>query len=399
MPASRFALPSSPRSRSRSRLLVLLGTVGAACLALGSASTVAAVVALNADARATAELSATEGDIGDPVTLELAALDADDLYSATVQIGYRPSVVALDFDSIASDFDGMWSAVGRADGDRATVDLTVTRLGTSDGIAGEVTLGTLDFVGLAPGDPNVTVEKLTVVDSVLDVTSTEPGTPLSYAVLAPPPPPEPEPEPSVPVVEEPVVYDPVFVATGQGGRTAPRTSTGSTPGLSATPSADAPISITLGNARVALGGSVDLTVKNAPANTELQVTFVSDGSSLGSTRSDASGSATARLVIPRTAPVGEQELALSAGGNVIGSAQIEITSAATSTPTPTASPSSGAAADAGSDGPGDASISADQASQAGLPWLIGGLIVGGLGLVAVILAMMAAGRRTKGAGV
>ncbi len=379
---------------------MLLGAAGAMCLALGSASTVAAVVALNAGTRATAELSAEKGEIGDPVTLDLAALDADDLYSATVRIGYRPSVVGLDLDSFASDFDGMWSAVGNADGDHATVDLTVTRLGTSDGVVGAATFGTLDFVGIAAGDPGVTVETLTVVDSSLEVVSSEPETSLPYTVLAPPPPPEPEPqpEPSEPAAEKPVVYNPVFVTTGESGRTPARSSTGTSPGLTASPSTDKPISITLGSSRVALGGTLDMTVKNAPADTELQVAFVSDGSSLGSFRSDATGSAVGRLAVPRTAPTGQQELAISAGGNVIGSAQIEITATTTASPSPSASAGAGAAAPSDSDGSGAVALDADQASQSGMPWLIGGLIVGGLGLVAVILAVITAARRSKAAG-
>ncbi|BDI21754.1 hypothetical protein L3i23_05300 [Herbiconiux sp. L3-i23] len=169
--------------------------VAAGCALVAAPASVLTVSAasLNEGTGVVATPSATKLGIGENVGVTLRADASDDLYAASVEIGFDPTKVAFDPNSVASEFDGLYSATVDETGGAAVVTFSVTRLGTSDGQAGQVDLGSVGFTSLAAGDAALTVRSVTLVDSASAVQSKQPGTALGVQVTAPVQPPVAEP--------------------------------------------------------------------------------------------------------------------------------------------------------------------------------------------------------------
>ncbi|UIN30090.1 cohesin domain-containing protein [Microbacterium binotii] len=418
MPDSRARRPrSGPRLRRPVIIAALVGLV----IAPLTATAVATAVSANAKTTAIATLSATEGVVGDALTLTLDTADADDVYAAAVSLSFDASRLTFDEEAVTSDFPGMYSVVGEIVGDEGHLDFTLTRLGTSSGAVGDFSLGELGFTSAAWGDAAITIDAVTLVDSELGRIEQKPGTTLTFRVPAPPeptvPPTEPtEPtEPTTPPIEpttpptEPTTApteptkpttpnppatpsSPTVISASGYGTTVAKPSSGTV--VAAPQSSAAPTNqtaqIEASTSKPGLGDTVELTVTGLAANTAHRIELHSDPIVLGTAVSDAAGSFTFTATIPKTAPTGEHEIVVLADDAVAATLPITIAEA-TAFPTPTASPT--ASATAAPEVDTDAASSAGSAD--GLAWWIWVVIALIVVLIAAVIALTMSRNRSK----
>ncbi|KTS07772.1 cohesin domain-containing protein [Microbacterium testaceum] len=360
-----------PRLRSR-WLVLLLSTIVATTL-LGSATS--AAMAAESSPSLRAELSDTDGAAGDPVALDLGVAGATDLYAATVRVTYDADRVVLDPAAVTSDFPGMFSVSGV----EGAIDFTVTRLGTSSGRAGDLSLGSLGFVAKAPGEAFLRIDEVTIIDSALVGTTLAPAIGLSYTVA----PSSSAPEPSTPGGQ---AEPPAISVTGQGS-SAPRggdtTFRGSAPQSSAAPTATSP-RITASSLTPRVGETITLTARGMTPGSAYRVGLDSDSTLLGEVTADETGSFALEATIPATAPAGEHEIIVLSRGLAVTSLPITIRAAdeAESAPRSSASPSAGAAGVTNEAAADAAPVSAD--STAALVWALIAVVVL-LGAAAIVL--------------
>ncbi|MBN0039803.1 hypothetical protein JN535_06390 [Cellulosimicrobium cellulans] len=144
----------SPSRRRHGRRAALVGGLAAAAAALTAPAQAAPSVSdVAVDAPSTVE-------VDDPITVTVAATGAVDLYAYDLTVSYDPDLVELVEDSAVTP-DGGFSDV--ADDAAGTVSVTHTRLGTSPGLEGDVTLATLTFTAVADGDASFAVPAATLV--------------------------------------------------------------------------------------------------------------------------------------------------------------------------------------------------------------------------------------------
>ncbi|MDR6199318.1 flagellar basal body-associated protein FliL/plastocyanin [Microbacterium sp. SORGH_AS428] len=420
MPDSRAR---SGRSGPRLRRPVIIAALVGLVIAPLTATAVATAVSANAKAAAIATLSASEGVVGDALTLTLDTADADDVYAAAVSLSFDASRLTFDEDAVTSDFPGMYSVVGEIDGDEGRLDFTLTRLGTSSGAAGDFSLGELGFTSAAWGDAAITIDAVTLVDSELGRIEQKPGTTLTFRVPAPP---EPTTEPTTPPTEPTTPpTEPTTAPTEPSeptNPTTPTTPTPTTPNAPSTPNSPTVIAasgygttvtkpssgtvvaapqtsaaptnqtaqIAASSAKPAPGDTVELTVTGLAANTAHRIELHSDPIVLGTAVSDATGSFTFTATIPKTAPTGEHEIVVLADDAVVATLPITITEA-TASPAPTASPS--ASAPAATEVDTDAASSADSAG--GIAWWIWIVVALIVVLIAAVIALTMSRNRSK----
>ena len=359
-----------PRPRRRS-LTLLLSTIVAA-LVLGSAAP--AAIAADTSPSIRAVLSATEGPSGAPLSLDLGVVGATDLYAATVRIRYDADRVALDPGAVTSEFPGMFSVSGV----EGAVDFTVTRLGTSSGRTGDLSLGSLGFVAKSAGEALLRVDEVSIVDSALASTTLAPAIGLTYTVA--------------PSSEAPVPTTPGVSVTGYGSgvpRAGDTTFRGSAPQSSAAPTATPP-RISSSSLDPRAGDTVTLTVRGLTPDAAHRVELHSDPFLLGEATADGTGSFVLEATIPAAAPPGEHEIVVVSKGFPVATLPITIREAdgATTAPQVGATPSPGGA-DAESSGAADAAI-APVGSPAGVVWVLVALVV-----LLVVVAIVAMRRRTR----
>ncbi|MBD5787379.1 hypothetical protein IF650_14480 [Cellulosimicrobium terreum] len=131
------------RRRARRRAALAGGLTLAASLLPAQAALAAPTVA---------ELTVTAPstvDVGDEITVTVAVTDAFDVYALDLAVAYDPALVEYVEDSAVTP-DGGFSDV--ADDDAGTVAVAHTRLGTSPGLEGDVTLATLTFTAVSDGE-------------------------------------------------------------------------------------------------------------------------------------------------------------------------------------------------------------------------------------------------------
>ncbi|MDQ1204509.1 hypothetical protein [Microbacterium sp. SORGH_AS_0862] len=424
-------MPDSRARRARSgprlrRPVIIAALVGLVIAPL-TATAVATAVSANAKATAIATLSATDGVVGDALTLTLDTTDADDVYAAAVSLSFDASRLTFDEDALTSDFPGMYSVVGEIAGDEGHLDFTLTRLGTSSGAVGEFSLGELGFTSTAWGDAAITIDAVTLVDSELGRIEQKPGTTLTFRVPAPPEPTTPPTEPTTPPTEpttaptEPTTAptepaepstptkpttpaaptapnapatpnSPTVIAASGYGTTVAKPSSGSV--VAAPQSSAAPTNqtaqIAASTAKPAPGATVELTVTGLAANTAHRIELHSDPIVLGTAVSDAAGSFTFTATIPETAPTGEHEIVVLADDAVVATLPITIAEA-TASPAPTASPT--ASATAAPEVDTDAASSAD--SSGGMAWWIWIVVALVVVLIAAVIALVMSRNRSK----
>lgn len=161
---------------SRSPLRAVAAAGGAALLVGALApAVVAAPMAEDLTLAAPAEVA-----LGDEVTLDLAAVAAEDLYSYAVEVTYDPAL--LTYVSATPGLEGGYDAAASQEG---VVTVTHTRLGSSPGLAGDLALGSLTFTAVGDGDASlVATTSLVGSDEAL---AEGPGGELTVAIAAPEP--------------------------------------------------------------------------------------------------------------------------------------------------------------------------------------------------------------------
>jgi len=143
--------PSHGRLRRRAALVGGLALAAAAVFAPAHAAPSVTDVELSAPATV---------EVGAEITVTVAATGVVDLYAYDVAVSYDPDLVAFVADSAVTPGGGFAEA---SDDPSGTVAVAHTRLGTSPGLEGDVTLATLTFTAVADGDAAFAVPAATLV--------------------------------------------------------------------------------------------------------------------------------------------------------------------------------------------------------------------------------------------
>ncbi|KRD35824.1 hypothetical protein ASE27_13895 [Oerskovia sp. Root918] len=163
----------------------------------------------------TVTASAPAVEVGDTVSVTVAATGVSDLFAYELTVGFDPEVLEYVDGSGTTDIPGFHEATLGPDG--SSVVLTQTRLGTSPAAEGDLTLATLDFVAVGAGDGGVTAERATLVDAATQATEvTGLGTaPITVTAVAvePTDPPTDDPGTGGPGTDEPGTGEPTDDAT------------------------------------------------------------------------------------------------------------------------------------------------------------------------------------------
>lgn len=142
-----------PRRRLRARAALVGGLAVAAAALAAPAHAAPSVAQLSLTAPASVE-------VGAEITVTVAATGAVDLYAYDVAVAYDPDLVELVDGSVVTPDGGFADATDDAAG---TVAVTHTRLGTSPGLEGDVTLATLTFTAVSDGAAAFAVPTATLV--------------------------------------------------------------------------------------------------------------------------------------------------------------------------------------------------------------------------------------------
>ncbi|WP_435736013.1 cohesin domain-containing protein [Cellulosimicrobium sp. PMB13] len=144
--------PTRRRARRRATLVGGL-TLAASLLTAQVAQAAPSVADVTVDAPATVEA-------GEPIEVTVAVTGAADLYAYDLAVAYDPELVEYVEDSAVTPDGGFSDAT---DDGAGTVAVASTRLGTSPGLEGNVTLAALTFTALAAGDAAFDVPVVTLV--------------------------------------------------------------------------------------------------------------------------------------------------------------------------------------------------------------------------------------------
>lgn len=167
-----------------------LAAATAATAALLGATLVVAPAAHAAPTATDITITATgAAEVGDTVTVTIAAANVEDLYAYDLALGYDAELLSFDEGSATFPDGGFGDAT--ADADRGIASLTHTRLGTSPGLVGAQPLVAFTFTALAAGDAVIELVSADLVGAArdtasLDVTTIDPATTVIAAVVVPP---------------------------------------------------------------------------------------------------------------------------------------------------------------------------------------------------------------------
>ncbi len=142
-----------PVWRLRRRAALVAGLALAAAAVTAPAHAAPSVARIDLDAPASVE-------VGVPFTVTVVATGAVDLYAYDLSLAYDPDLVAFVDDSAVTPDGGF---ADTSDDGVGTVSVTHTRLGTSPGLEGDVTLATVTFTGVAAGDADLAVPAAVLV--------------------------------------------------------------------------------------------------------------------------------------------------------------------------------------------------------------------------------------------
>jgi len=193
----------APQRGAAGRLAARRVVAGAATLTLAGAAVLGGAGAASAATTVgsyTVTASASSVEVGDTVSVTVAASGVTDLFAYELTVGFDPEVLEYVEGSGTTDIPGFHEAALGPDG--SSVVLTQTRLGTSPAAEGDLTLAILDFVAVGAGDGGVTAERATLVDAATQATEvTGLGTaPITVTAVAV--------EPTDPPTDEPGTGDP-----------------------------------------------------------------------------------------------------------------------------------------------------------------------------------------------
>ena len=168
-----------PRRRLRPRAALVGGLALAAAALAAPAHAAPSVTAVTLGTPASVE-------VGAEITVTVAATGAVDLYAYDVAVAYDPALVALVDDSVVTPDGGFADVTDDAAG---TVTVAHTRLGTSPGLEGDVTLATLTFTAVSDGVATFAVPAATLVgadSATVTLTDAATGTTTVTAAATPP---------------------------------------------------------------------------------------------------------------------------------------------------------------------------------------------------------------------
>ncbi|MFD6166736.1 cohesin domain-containing protein [Oerskovia sp. NPDC060287] len=161
----------APQRGAAGRLAARRVVAGAATLTLAGATLLGGAGAASAATTVgsyTVTASASSVEVGDTVSVTVAATGVTDLFAYELTVGFDPEVLEYVDGSGTTDISGFHEAALGPDG--SSVVLTQTKLGTSPAAEGDLTLATLDFVAVGAGDGAVTAERATLVDAATQAT-------------------------------------------------------------------------------------------------------------------------------------------------------------------------------------------------------------------------------------
>ena len=147
--------------RGRGLIATFLTAAAITALILGSASAASAEATPAPEDGPTISVDKDTADVGDTITVTVAAESVVDLYAYQLSIGFDPALLSL-IDGSEIFPAGGFSSSSSADG---VVSAVATRLGTSPGLSGAQSLVSLTFTALAPGTAKVTLLQGALVDS------------------------------------------------------------------------------------------------------------------------------------------------------------------------------------------------------------------------------------------
>jgi len=149
----------TPTRRRVRRRATLAGGLALAAGLLSAVATGTAAQAAPAVADVTVDAPASV-DVGDAVEVTVAVTGAADLFAYDLAVAYDADLVEYVDDSAATPDGGFSDA---ADDGAGAVAVAYTRLGTSPGLEGDVTLATLTFTAVAAGEAPFDVPAVTLV--------------------------------------------------------------------------------------------------------------------------------------------------------------------------------------------------------------------------------------------
>lgn len=218
---------ATTRRRARRRA-ALAGSLALAASLLAVPAAHAAPTVTEIDVTAPASV-----DAGAPIEVTVAVSGAVDLYAYDLAVAYDPDLVTYVADSAVTP-DGGFSDI--TDDGAGTVAVAHTRLGSSPGLEGDLTLATLTFTAVAGGDAAFDVPAVTLVGAdAVTAPLTDAGSATTTIVPAPVPTDDPTDTPTSPGTTDPGdddSSDPTPTATSgsgsgsSGGSGGPLASTG-----------------------------------------------------------------------------------------------------------------------------------------------------------------------------
>lgn len=209
---------------------LFLRAEGKRTLALSAGALLGALLVLSPAGGATAGTPSAIGEVsvavpasttvGASIIATVTTSGAEDLYSYEVEVAYDPTALKLNLSSVTTPEGGF----SRAEEAAASVTVVHSRLGTSPGLFGDITLASLQFETLTSGPAEVTVTALRSADSSSSPMETGqlPSTVVSVDAADTPNPesgdgPSPQPESTQSAVPSPSASSSNLAVTGSDG--------------------------------------------------------------------------------------------------------------------------------------------------------------------------------------
>lgn len=165
---------------------------------IGFAALITAPAAFAASVTAVEVTAPKEVEVGDSFTVTVTVAGAVDLFAYDAQVAYDESVVAFVPDSDEYP-DGGFGTVSES---MNTVAVAYTRLGTSPGLVGDLTIATLEFTAVSAGDAALSMPAVTLVGTDGTTSTFADVTVGSVTVSEPIVEPGPDPTPTTPPVAD-----------------------------------------------------------------------------------------------------------------------------------------------------------------------------------------------------
>ncbi|WP_341940794.1 cohesin domain-containing protein [Microbacterium sp. LWH10-1.2] len=174
-------MPENPPVRIPRYLAASIALLASAVSLIGSAAPASAADATYDTMTVTADPASV--DVGDTITVTVAATGVVDAYAYQLALSYDPQLVEYVDDTAILPEGGFGSATD----DGTEITAVASRLGTSPGLTGTQTLVSLRFTARAAGDARIVLASGQIVDSAGGTTAidtTAEGTTASVTIAA-----------------------------------------------------------------------------------------------------------------------------------------------------------------------------------------------------------------------